>query len=116
MYLKFFEIAFIILSIVFVTEMILLDCGITKHMKPMRASDFVSSVAVTLILYVINALVLVFLFSGISRIIMLGFAAMPFIVGKFAEYKYHKIFTTIQNLIVVCGIIYIVNLLIAVGA
>lgn len=86
--------------------MILLNSGITQHMKPMQSSNFVSSVAAVLLLYVLNAFILVFLVSGVSKIVMLLFAIMPFIIGKCTEYKTHGFYSNIQSFTVFCSIIY----------
>lgn len=111
MHIKLFEISFLILGILSFLELIVLELGILKKFPPMKASDIMSAFAATLLLYVINSLILFFFVSGISRIYMLLFGLTPFIIGYFAKYKALRIFTFIQILIFICGIIYTINLL-----
>lgn len=107
MCVKIFGILFILASICTVVQMTMLNLGITKRMSPMKASDFVSSVTAMLLLYVLCGLILTVLISGKTKFIMLFLAIMPFLAGYFAQYKTYETFTRIQNLIMICGIIYI---------
>lgn len=110
MFIKIFEILFLILSSVMALQLTLLMFNITKRLKPMRASDFVSSVAAMTIFYIINALVLALFMPQISsKFVMVFLAFAPFLIGRMAEYKTHKIFTIVQILIIICGIIYVVR-------
>ena len=111
MYLKIFEITFIIFGLLSGINFTLLHFGITDKMKPMRASDYVSFISVTLLLYIINALVLILLLNGINKLYILLFASAPFLIGKLTEYKTLKKFAVIQIVILFCSIIYMTGLL-----
>lgn len=106
MCIKIFASIFIILSIIYVIQMILMDFGITKKMKPMTASAFVSSAVIILTLYILNSLILATVLPGITRILLICLAIIPFFIGKIAVYKTHRIFTAVQNFSIICGIIY----------
>lgn len=107
MYLKIVEVSFIILSLILSIQMTTLYCGITKRMRPLSSSAYVSFVAVVLLLYILNALALTFVFSGISKYIMIFLALVPFVIGLISRYRTYKICTVIQNFIIICGIIYV---------
>ena len=111
MYLKIFEISFIILGALSGINFTLLYFGITDKMKPMKASDYISFVSGTLLLYVINAILLILLLNGINKLYILLFAAVPFIIGKLTEYKTMKKFAVIQIVLIFCSIIYVTGLL-----
>ena len=57
---------FIIISSILAVMLILLDMNITKKMKPMKASEFVSSATAGLMLYIVLALTLAVILPGIS--------------------------------------------------
>lgn len=111
MYLKIFEITFIIFGILSGINFTLLHFGISDKMKPMKASDYLSFVTIILLMYVINAIVLMFLFDGFNKLYILLFAFAPFLIGRLAEYKTLKRFAIIQIIIIFCSIIYVSGLL-----
>lgn len=108
MCLKIFAITFVILSFVLVVQLLTLFFGLTKKMEPLKASAYVSSVAMMVFIYVINAVLLaIFLPSLQSKLIMLLFAFSPFIIGKISNYPNLKYFNTLQILCVIMGGAYI---------
>jgi len=107
MCLRIFEISFVIISLLYVVLATSLIYGAAGIMKPLKASAFVSSIVMVLFLYVINALTLSFCLSGAAKIVMFAFAIMPFVIGKYAEYNNHKLFTYIQNFIIICSMAYV---------
>jgi len=111
MYLRAFEITFIIFALISIINLILLNAGISDRMKPMKSSDYVSFVAVVLLLYIVNAIILFFLLTGVSRFYTLLFAAVPFLIGKLTEYRTLKRNAVIQIVIIFCSIIYMSGLL-----
>ena len=69
---------------------------------------FVSFIAAALVLYVVSALLSVFLLPNISdKIIMLLFAASPFIIGKLVTYPKLKFYSIVQILSIIISIAYI---------
>lgn len=110
MYISIMEISFIILSLILVVQMTLLYKGVTKNMKPSVASNYVSSVVMVLFLYILNALVLCFLLTGIYKSIMFILAVVPFLIGRFVKYETYRSFTLLQNFIIICGIICVCRL------
>ena len=97
MHLIFLKITYLILVLILTASLILRECGITKKLSPMGASDFVSSIAGFFFGYVICAFLLALFLSGWSeKFIMLMFAASPFIIGKLATYQKIKIYSIIQ--------------------
>lgn len=111
MYLKIFGITFIILGLLSGINFTLFHFGIIDKMKPMKASDYIAFVSGTLLLYVINALVLILLLNGINKLYVLLFASVPFVIGKLTEYKTLGKFAVIQIVIIFCSIIYMAGLL-----
>ncbi len=108
MCLKILEILFVLSAVVLTTQLITLFFGITKKMEPMKASAYVSAVAMALFIYVVTAIGLaIFLPSLHSKLIMLVFAISPFLIGKVASYPKLKIFSIFQILCVImsCGYI-----------
>ena len=60
-------------------------------------SDYTSSIAMFITLYVITALVGLVVFpSIIKKLIFLGFAVSPFVIGGVAKYETEKYFTVLQ--------------------
>lgn len=107
MFLEFLQKSFIFIAFVFAILLILRECGITKKLSPMRASDYVSVIAIFMVLYVISAILLVIFhyYFGV-KITMLLFAIIPFAIGKAANYKEIKTYSIIQILCVILSIVY----------
>ena len=69
-----------------------------------------SSVAIVMIFYILNALALVLILpQNSAKFVMLFFAVIPFLTGKVAEYKTHRLFTAIQIFVIICSIIYTIG-------
>ena len=112
MCIKFFEVFFIVLSSVFIIQMSLLNFCVIQNMNPMKVSHFVSFSVGTILFYVIDSLILAGMSNGMSKIIMFLLAFCPFVIGKIAKYQIYKKIALIQNIIILCGMIYVGNLLI----
>lgn len=111
MCLKIFELIFVFISLSLAFLLIAREIGITKHMSPMHASDYISSIAALLLGYIIISFIIAVFAQGIfNKIIFLFFCASPFIVGKFVTYKRLKIFSVLQILCVIISLGYVVML------
>ena len=109
MCLKIFEILFLLTAIILTILLIIREFGITKKLSPMRASDFVSSIAGFLFAYIIFAILLSIFISGwVNKCVMIFFAISPFIIGKMVTYQKVKIFSTIQIICVILSIVYLI--------
>ena len=107
MYLKIFEIIFGISSFAFLLLMILREIGVTKRLTPMRASDYVSSMAMFLLAYIVFAfLIAIFIPSWINKIIFSLFGISPFIIGKLVTYQKVKKYSIMQILCVILSLLY----------
>lgn len=111
MCLKIFEVIFILVSLILAFLLIAREIGITKYMSPMRASDYVSSMAVFMLGYILISFVIAVFAQGIfNKMIFLFFCASPFIIGKFVTYKRLKIFSVLQILCVIISLGYVIVL------
>ena len=111
MCLTFFASTFIILAIILTIQLGTLCFDITKRMKPMTSSNYVSSVAGIMFAYVINAFLLVLLIPDFySKIIMLCFGLIPFIIGSVVNYRRLMFYSYIQILCVISSGFYIISL------
>lgn len=107
MCLKIIEGLFILAALLLTLLMLVRECGITKKMSPMKASDFVSSIALFVFLYVFFALLLVFILPGLhNKLIMVIFAISPFVIGKLVTYQTVKLYSFIQILCIVISAVY----------
>lgn len=108
MYLKILEILFGGLAFILLLLMLFREMGITKKLSPMRASDYVSSMAGFLFAYIVIAFMLaVFTPGGINKIVMALFGISPFIIGKLVTYKKVKRYSFIQILCVILSLVYV---------
>jgi len=108
MCLRILTYTFVLISILFVTHFITLMFGITKKMEPMHASSYVSFSAATLLMYLINAGLILLMAPLVStKIIMAVFILLPFIIGKFAIYPNLKFFSVFQILCVIMSGVYV---------
>lgn len=108
MCLKILTYTFVLISILFVIHFITLMCGITKKMEPMHASSYVSFSAATLLMYLINAGLILLMTPLVStKIIIAVFMALPFIIGKLATYPNLKYFSVFQVLCVIMSAVYV---------
>ena len=83
MCLKIFEIIFGISSLLLILLMVLREMGITKQLSPMRASDYVSSIAAFMLAYIVFAfLIAIFVPSGLNKIIFALFFFTLFVIKK----------------------------------
>ena len=109
MHLKILETFFIIIASALTILLLLRFFGVTKKLSPMKASDFVSSIAGLLYTYVVFAfLVSIFVGGWVNKAVMLLFAASPFIIGKLVTYEKEKIYSIIQILCVILSLVYVV--------
>ena len=109
MYCKIIEFSFILSSLALLFLMILREFGLTKNLSPMRASDYISIMAIFMFAYIILALILAALIPGsINKIVMAIFGLSPFIIGKLVTYKKVKIYTYGQIFCVILSLVYII--------
>ena len=108
MYLKILEILFGSLAFILLLLMLFRELGITKKLSPMRASDYISSMAGFLLLYIVFAFVLaIFTPIGINKMVMALFGISPFIIGKLVTYKNVRVYSFIQILCVILSLVYV---------
>ena len=99
---------FIFIASILAILLILRECGITKKLSPMKASDYVSVIAVFLILYSLGALTLAVFYPILNlRITMILFGVIPFVIGKVADYKKVRTYSIIQILCVILSILFL---------
>jgi len=111
MCLKILTILFVILAGVLSVQLLTLISGVNKKLSPMGASDYFSWISAVMLLYVTCAISLVFYVPGIySKVIMLFFGIIPFVIGNLSNYKYLKLYTVFQLLCVIISGIYVMVL------
>lgn len=98
-------------SFVLISTLLIIFLFIAKYMivRP-EYSKTIALVTVTFtflfLFYVINILLLVLFKFELKEIFLLIFAAAPFIIGKYASWQKISLFTNIQILIILIGILY----------
>lgn len=108
MHLKFLEIIFGFSSLMLILLMVLREMGITKHLSPMRASDYISSMVAFLFVYIMFAFLLaIFTPFGLNKIIFALFGVSPFIIGKLVTYQKVKKYSILQIFCVILSLVYI---------
>ena len=112
MFLNFSLHSFVVIAAILAILLILREFGITKKLSPMRASDYVSVIAIFLVIYVINAF-LIMIFNPLIdvRISMALFGIIPFVIGKMVKYEDVKLYSTIQILCVIFSIVYVLTVM-----
>lgn len=111
MHLKILEIIFGLSSFALILLMLLRELGITKRLSPMRASDYISSMAAFLLAYITFAFLLaIFIPSGLNKIIFALFGISPFIIGKLVTYYTVKRYSILQILCVILSLVYITTI------
>ena len=106
MYLIIIKSLFIFFGLLLASLLIFREKIISKIKDNLKVSAFVSSIAGCILAYVVIAVL--FLFAPIAfwtKILMLFFAATPFIIGKFAIYEKVKFFTILQILLAIISIV-----------
>ena len=102
---------FVFLSVVLTLQLISVYCGITKKMSPMKASDYVSSIAGVLLAYILFALILAILTPGVyNKVLLIGFSRMPFIIGWIVRYNSLNFYSLLQILCVIMSGVYVLTL------
>ncbi|GEM_PF-1495737 len=108
MCLVILKICFALFGILLALNIALCEFGFTKKMSGMRASDFLSYVAVTMFGYILAALVLVFfVHGGINKVLIALFGISPFIIGKVVTYHKLRFYSIIQIAIITLSAVYI---------
>lgn len=103
------EMTFIASCLIFSVLIILHKAVVSKLKDNIKISHFVAVIAFFLALYVILALLMVFLLKSLLyKAIMLVFALSPFIIGKLATYKKEKLYSFIQVLTVLLSAIVVI--------
>ena len=94
-------------SAILFTLLIFLHKQFTKRVKDnIKVSNFVATMAFSLVIYIICAiLIAVFIPSIKYKILMIIFALSPFIIGKFATYEKIKLYSLAQITIMIVGAI-----------
>ena len=111
MYLKIMEFSFLGVALILTFLLFIRELGVTKKMSPMRASDFVSSMAGLMFGYVILAFLLALFLKGIQvKFTMVLFGFMPFIIGKIVTYKKVHFYSIIQIVCIIVIIVYVISL------
>ena len=111
MYLKIMEFSFLGVALILTFLLFIRELGVTKKMSPMRASDFVSSMAGLMFGYVILAFLLALFLKGIQvKFTMALFGLMPFIIGKIVTYKKVHFYSIIQIVCIIVSIVYVISL------
>ena len=108
MYLEVLEILFIAVAAILTLLLIIRECGLTKHLSPVKLSHYISLIAGFLFAYIILAVALSFFISGsINKLMMLIFAISPFIIGKLVTYQKVKFYSIIQIVCVIFSLGYL---------
>ncbi|MCQ2744069.1 MAG: hypothetical protein MJ230_04640 [bacterium] len=108
MYLKLIEILFGVFAFILTLLMILREFGITKNLSPMKASDYVSSMAGFMFAYILFSFILAtFIPGGINKIVLALFGFSPFIIGKLVTYQKVKTYSFLQILCVILSIVFV---------
>ena len=108
MHLTILKILFVLNCLILTILLILRELGITKKMSPMKASDFVSTIAGFLFAYITIALLLAISVDRVfSKAVTIIIAISPFIIGKLVTYQKVKIYSIIQILCVIFSLIYV---------
>ena len=106
MYLIVIKSLFIFFGLLLAALLIFREKIVSKIGDNLKISGFVSSIAACMLAYVLIALL--FLFAPIvfyTKLLMLFFAASPFIIGKFVTYEKVKTFTILQILLAIVSTI-----------
>ena len=102
------KVLFAIMALITTTMMVYGKLFVFKKRKPQFVSDYCATMAVFLIGYVILSLVLVWVFPlTYQKLIMLGFAISPFLIGLLATYHTEKYYTTLQVLLFVVSVAFV---------
>ncbi len=102
------KLLFSISGLLFILSIIIHKLYISKQKDIMKASHFVAGMAIFMGIYILSGIVLSFSVKGIiNKLIILLFALSPFIIGRFATYKYVKIYSLIQIICILISIFYI---------
>lgn len=107
--LRIVSLLFSLFGLLFILSIIIHKLYISKQKDMMKASNFIASMAIFLGTYILSGLILVFLINGtISKFITLMFVLSPFIIGKFATYKFEKLYSLIQVFCVLISVVFII--------
>ena len=108
MCLKIFEISFLIIGLALSILLISRQCGVTKNMDGMKASVFITIIAIFFLAYIFNTIILSILIPDLyTKLIMAFIAISPFIIGKLVTYPKVGFYSNIQIGIVILSIGYL---------
>lgn len=103
-----FKYLFVINAIIFGSMIVYGKCFVFRKKKPQFVSDYCATLAVFLGLYSILSIILVwFLPSTTSKLLMLAFGISPFLIGALATYHTEKYFTAIQVILIAASAGYV---------
>ena len=106
--LKIINSIFVVSGALFVLSILIHKLYISKQKDMMKASHFVAGMAIFMGIYILSGLVLTFIIPNIIyKIVVFVFAMSPFLIGKFANYKFEKIYSLIQVFCVLMSIAFI---------
>ena len=111
MCLKVVSVLFVLAAFVLALQLISVYFGITKKMSPMKASDYVSSIAGVLLAYILFALILAIVTPSVyNKVLLIGFSGMPFIIGWIVRYNSLNFYSLLQILCVIMSGVYVLTL------
>ena len=102
MYLIVIKSLFIFFGLLLAALLVFREKIVSKIGDNLKISVFISLIAAIMLAYVIVAVLFLFAPIGFyAKLLMLFFAASPFIVGKFVTYEKVKTFTILQILLAI---------------
>ncbi len=110
MLLNFLNYAFITVSILYILSVLIYKILIFKNYTNIKTTSFIAFIALMLMFYVLFAILIAILSPyPKDKIIMLLFACCPFVIGRFATYKYENQYSLTQILLIIVSIIYLLK-------
>lgn len=98
----FFVLSGIIFTILFAIRVL------GKFKDAGKLSAFVSVIAISLILYIIFAIILAIFVQDYShKVILILLAISPFLIGKLVNYEKLKFYSTIQIICAILGVVFV---------
>lgn len=99
---------FVIAAVVVAAMMIYGKLFVFRKREPQFISDYCATMAGFLGTYSVLSLVLVWLFPSTSaKLVMLWFAAAPFLIGLLVNYHTERYYTIVQIILILISIVYV---------
>ena len=100
---------FVLIALIFATMIVYGKLFVFRKKHPSFVSDYCATMACFLGAYVILSLALVWLFPyPDAKLVMLGFAVSPFLLGLLATYDTEKYYTAFQVFLLLTSVAYVV--------